>query len=266
MTDELDATEGARTFRVMGSAYDRFMGRYSQPLAAKFADAAQVVPGERALDIGCGPGALTGELVRRVGADAVTAVDPSKPFVEECARRHPGVDVRQSSAEALPFEDSIFDSALAQLVLHFVSDPVAAANEMRRVLRPEGRAAACVWDFDGGMRMLRLFWDAALAVDPSAPDEASTMRFGRDGEIGRLFAEAGLHDLTTGSLDVEAGYDNFDDFWTALLSGTGPAGSYCISLDAYLREALREELRDRLGHPQGPFALTARAWYALGRA
>src|SRR5437870_2454589 len=157
----MSSAEGAATFRVAGSAYDCFMGRYSRPLAVTFADAAGVAAGQHVLDVGCGPGALTEELVRRVGASAVAAVDPSEPFVEECARRNPGVEVRQGTAEVLPFADGAFDRALAQLVLHFVSDPAAAAGELRRVLRPGGSAAACVWDFAEGMQMLRLFWDAA---------------------------------------------------------------------------------------------------------
>jgi SAM-dependent methyltransferase len=259
----MSSAEGARTFRVKGSAYECFMGRYSQPLAATFADAVGIAAGQRVLDIGCGPGALTEELVRRGGA-SVAAVDPSEPFVEECARRNPGVDVRLGKAELLPFADGAFDAALAQLVLHFVSDPAAAASEMRRVLRPGGRAGACVWDFAGGMRMLRLFWDAARAVDSSAPDEASTLRFGRDGEIASLFTEAGLREVTSGALEVEAGYEGFADFWAGFLSGSGPAGSFCVSLAPERQEALREELRRRLGDPQGPFALTARAWYAIG--
>ncbi len=260
----MSSAEGARTFGVTGEAYDSFIGRYSRPLAVAFADAAGVSAGRRVLDIGCGPGALTGELVRRVGVSSVAAIDPSPPFVEECARRNPGVDVRQGAAELLPFPDRSFDVALAQLVLHFVSDPDAAAREIRRVLRDGGTAAACVWDFGEGMPMLRLFWDAALAVDPTAPDEAS-LRFGRDGEIGSLFTEAGLRDVVNGALTVEAGYAGFDEFWGGFLAGSGPAGSFCVSLEPEPQEALREELRRRLGDPAGPFALTARAWYAVGR-
>lgn len=262
----MSSAEGERTFRVTGSAYDRFMGCYSLPLATTFANAVGVTTDRRALDIGCGPGALTSELVRRLGASAVAAIDPSETFVEECARRHPGVDVRQGRAESLPFPDGSFDIVLAQLVLHFVSDPAAAASEMRRVLLPGGTAAACVWDFAEGMRMLRLFWDAAAAVAPSAPDEASTLRFGRDGEIGALFAEAGLRDVATGALEVEVSYESFDDLWAGFLSGSGPAGSFCVSLEPEPQQALRRELRRRLGDPQAAFALPARAWYAIARA
>jgi SAM-dependent methyltransferase len=255
----------AGTFRVSGDAYDRLVGRYSSPLAVLLADAAGIEPGMRALDVGCGPGALTAELAGRLGPAAVAAVDPSPEFAAECRRRHPGVDVREAPAEALPFADTSFDAVLAQLVLQFVGDPATAAAEMRRVLGPGGVVAACVWDFDGGMRALRAFWDAALATDPAAPDEATTLRFGRDGELGELFGSAGFVDVTAGALGVQAGYDDFDDLWQGFMGGVGPSGAYCASLDDAGRTALQAELARRLGNPTGPFALTARAWHATGR-
>ena len=258
--------ESAGMFRVGDAAYDRFMGRYSRPLAGVFADAAGVAAGQRVLDVGCGPGALTGELRGRLGAASVCAIDPSEPFVEACARLNPGVDVRHGSAEDLPYADREFDAALAELVFHFVSDPLLAAREMARVVRPGGTVGACVWDFAGGMTMLRVFWEAALVVNPRAPDEAGTLRFGRDGELGELFAAAGLREIAGGALDVEAAYDGFDDFWQPFLGGAGPAGAFCASLDEGGRARLREGMFDRLGCPSGPFALPARAWYAVGTA
>src|SRR6187551_1578775 len=151
------------TFDVAAEAYDRFMGRYSVLLAPQLADLGGVRPGQRVLDVGCGPGSLTGELVRRVGGDAVAAVDPSEPFVAAAKARHPAVDVRRASAEHLPFEDGVFDAALAQLVVHFMADPVAGLREMARVTRPGGIAAACVWDHGGGRGPLSPFWRAARA-------------------------------------------------------------------------------------------------------
>jgi SAM-dependent methyltransferase len=253
------------TFEVPADAYDRFMGRFSEPLALKLADLVAPRPGQSALDVGCGPGALTAVLVDRLGAGSVAAVDPSETFVTACRERNPGVEVRQGVAETLPFDDRSFDGVLAQLVLHFVGEPEAAAAEMRRVLRTGGVAAACVWDFGAGMRMLRSFWDAARAVDPSAPDEAGTMRFGRDGEIAALLIDAGFGDVASGAVEVHAAYDGFDDLWGGFLGGAGPAGAYCASLDPERRERLRRGLQERLGAPDGPFTLAARAWYARGR-
>jgi SAM-dependent methyltransferase len=241
------------------------MGRYSCPLGPKLADAAGIEAGQRALDVGCGTGALTAELVGRLGPSSVFAIDPSKPFVEACARRYPGVDVRQGQAESLPYPDGFFDVALAELVFHFVSDAQAAAREMRRVVRTGGAIGACVWDFAEGMRMLRLFWDAALAVDPDAPDEATERSFGREGELAELLVQVGLGDVVSGALEVEARYESFEDFWEPLLGGPGPAGAFCVSLDPERQARLRELLRVRLGSPEGSFTLPARAWYAVGR-
>ena len=263
MTDS--GTPGARTFQGSGESYDRFMGRYSAPLAVAFCDALGVAPGQDVLDVGCGPGALTAELVRRLGAEHVTAIDPSESFVEACRARHPGVDVRLGRAEQLPYEDGRFDAALSQLVLHFVSDPETAAAEMRRVVRPGGIVAASVWDLAEGMTMIRMFWDAAKTVRPTAPTEGETRRFGRRGEIAELFRDAGLADVTDSSLEVSAGYEDFDDFWTPFLTATGPAGAFVESLDEDAKDRLRAELRDELGSPGGPFTLTARGWYASGR-
>src|SRR4030095_3810206 len=133
-------------FNVAAESYDRFMGAWSQPLSPQFADLARIRRGDRALDVGCGPGNLTTELVGRLGDEAVAAVDPSEPFVTAARVRHPDVDVRMASAEALPFPDRAFDAALAQLVVHFMTDPVAGLREMARVRRTGGTVGACVWE------------------------------------------------------------------------------------------------------------------------
>jgi len=139
------------SFAVDAGAYDRFMGRYSVRLAPSFADFTQVSSGQTVLDVGCGPGALTTELVQRLGAAAVAAVDPSEQFVAAARERQLGVDVRVAAAEELPFADDQFDAALAQLVVHFMTDPVRGLAEMARVTRDSGVVAACVWDRAGGL-------------------------------------------------------------------------------------------------------------------
>jgi ubiquinone/menaquinone biosynthesis C-methylase UbiE len=245
-------------------AYERFMGRYSRPLAHEFARATGVAAGERVVDVGCGTGALTSVLAQLVGPDHVAAADPSEPFVDQCRANVPGADVRVGPAEALPFADRIFDRALAQLVFHFVADPAAAAGEMTRVTRHGGTVAACVWDFTGGMTMLRAYWDSAREVDPNAPDEIE--RFGgRPGQLAALWREVGLRDITDSSLAVSSRYNDFDELWQSFLGGAaGPVGAHVASLDEARREALRGALRLRLGSRGGPFELTARAWCAVG--
>ncbi len=174
-------------FDVAADAYDAFMGRYSSPLARVFCDFSGIRTEQRALDVGCGPGALIAELVARLGSAAVSAVDPSQPFVEAARERHEGVHVRQAVAERLPFADDRFDAALAQLVVHFMDDPLAGLKEMSRVTRPGGVVAACVWDHAGGQGPLSRFWDAARELDPAVRDE-SQLAGTRKGHLSELLA------------------------------------------------------------------------------
>jgi len=253
------------TFEISAEVYDRHVGRYAPALSAAHIRVAGVKAGQRALDVGCGPGGLTRSLAAFLGPDRVSAVDPSEPFVEACRARIPAADVRVGTAEALPFDDDRFDTVLSQLVVNFMADPEAGIGEMRRVARPGGTLCSCVWDYSGEMRMLRAFWDAALELDPDAPDEDTTMRFCREGELAELWESCGLSDVRSGALLVEAGWKDFDEFWSPFPSGLGPSGGYCASLEPDRREALREACFRRLGSPEGPFTITARAWYAVGR-
>ncbi len=251
------------SFVVGADAYDRFMGRYSVPLGPAFADFAGVATGQRVVDVGCGPGALTSELVHRVGAASVSAADPSPPFVAAVEERHPGVDVRQASAEKLPFEDDSFDAALAQLVVHFMSDPVAGLRELARVTRPGGVVAACVWDLAGGNAPISTLWCAAREQDPNVEDE-SQRAGAREGQLEELLAEVGLADVEGGVLTVSVEHATFDEWWEPFTLGVGPAGGYTAGLDEAARARLRERCRELL--PPEPFALTARAWAARGVA
>ena len=249
------------SFDVAAEAYDRFMGRYSTQLSAQLADLAGVRAGQRALDVGCGPGALTAELVTRLGAGSVAAVDPSAPFVAAAAARHPGVDVVQASAEQLPFPDDGFDAALAQLVVHFMADPVAGLAEMARVTRRDGVVAACVWDHAGGQGPLALFWRAARDARPGVHDE-SQLAGVREGHLGELFAAAGLREIEETSLVSTVEHPSFEEWWEPFTRGVGPAGAHVASLDAEGRAALEKACRTLL--PHAPFRLTARAWAARG--
>jgi SAM-dependent methyltransferase len=252
------------SFEADAAVYDRHVGRYAAQLSAAVIGAARVVRGDRALDVGCGPGGLTRALADLVGVENVAAVDPSKSFVAACEDRVPGADVREGAAESLPFDDGAFDVVLSQLVVNFMRDADVGLAEMRRVARGGGSVASCVWDYADGMTMLRAFWDGALDVDPDAPDEARTMRYCNEPELRELWLRGGLHDVQTGAVVVEAAYDDFDDYWSPFPAGLAPSGAYCASLDAGRQEALREAVFRRLGDPAGPFRLTARAWFVRG--
>jgi SAM-dependent methyltransferase len=255
-------------FRASAEAYDRYVGRYSDGLAAALLEAAEVRPGLRVLDVGCGPGALAARAAQVVGPAQVAAVDPSEPFAEACRERVPGADVRVAAAESLPFPDGTFDAVLSQLVVNFLADAPAGVTEMRRVAKPGGMVAGCVWDYAGGMRMLRAFWDAAVTLDPetAGPLDEGAMRYCSPEELEALWSAAGLEEVRTSPLDVEASYADFDDLWQPFTAGIGPAGAYCASLSPERRTELRERLRAELGDPVGSFTLGARAWCVRGAA
>ena len=237
----------------------RFMGRFSEPLAVRFAELAGVRRGQRVLDVGCGPGALTAELVNRAGADAVSAVEPSASFAAAVRKRLPGVDIRRSVAEELPFPDGGFDAAMAQLVVHFMADPVRGLREMGRVTRPGGVVAACVWDHAGGRGPLGVFWSAVRELDPAADDESGLAGV-REGHLAGLFAQAGLGGAQVTTLTVRVRYASFGRWWEPFTLGVGPAGAYVASLAPDQRAALREQCRRLL--PAGPVEVSATAWAA----
>ena len=251
------------SFSVSADAYDRFMGRYSSRLSPQLADYAGVRSGQKVLDVGCGPGALTKELADRVGPANVFAIDPSESFVAAVRERLPAVDVRVGSAERLPFPDKAYDATLAQLVVHFMSDPVGGLREMARVVRKDGVVAACVWDHAGDHGPLSLFWRAARELDPDVMDESS--RAGaRQGHLSELFVKAGLRDVEETALVATVVHPSFEEWWGPFTLGVGTVGAYMSRLNANRRDELRERCRMLL--PQAPFEVAARAWTARGLA
>jgi ubiquinone/menaquinone biosynthesis C-methylase UbiE len=256
--------------RVPGAAeaYDHHVGRYGAQLAAGLIEVAGVRRGQRALDVGCGPGPLTSALAEALGAENVAAVDPSEPFVEACRARVPGADVRVGVGERLPFADGTFDVVLAQLVVQLMDDRDTGVREMARVAIPGCTIVACVWD-SHRMPLLRAFWDAALEAAPervAAIDDSRRVGYEAPEELGALFAHCGLADVSIGELVVHAEYESFDDLWRPFTAGVGHSGACFASLDGDGQAALAADAYRRLGSPDGSFQLTARAWWARGKA
>ena len=247
------------SFDVTADAYTQFMGRFSVPLAALLADAVGVTHGQRALDVGCGSGALTAVLVERLGVERVSAADPSVSFVDSVRDAYPSMDVRQCAAEDLPFPDAAFDVVLAQLVVHFMADPVAGIAQMARTAVPGGVVGANVWDSGGGRGPVDAFWSAVLTLDGSVRDE-SHLAGVSEGDLAKLFAQAGLEDVTSTALTVRVHHNSFQDWWRPFTLGVGPAGAYVATLDEGARTRLEQRCRELV--PEGAFTTTAVAWTA----
>ncbi len=251
-------------------AYERYNGRWSRLVADQFVGWLDVPPGRRWLDVGCGTGALTDAVLRRSEPSAVIGIDPAEPFIERASSTltDPRASFRLGSAIETGLPDGAIDVVVAGFVLNFLPDVGAALAEWRRVLAPGGVVAACVWDYAHGMASIRLFWDAAVAVDRAAAalDQGGQTSIGDAGHLQAAFREAGFHDVEGGAITIPMVFADFDDYWLPFLGGTGGAPGYLATLDDVHRNAIREELRRSItAEPDGSIHLEARAWSVRGR-
>ena len=251
-------------------AYERYVGRWSRRVAPLFADWVGAPPGASWIDIGCGTGVLTSAILFGCAPAQIVGVDSAEPFLEAARQRltDERVSFRQGDAQALPEPDDSFDVAVSGLVLNFIPDKQAAAREMARVVRPGGTVALYLWDYPGQMQMMRYFFDTAAEFDPRAAefDDGVKCTVCRPAPLKALLTDAGLADVQVHAIDIPTPFENFDDYWTPFLGGTGSGPNYCMSLDEAARERLRETIRARLPTgPDGEILLAARAWAAKAR-
>ncbi|RIH90503.1 Demethylmenaquinone methyltransferase [Calidithermus terrae] len=253
-----------------GDPYERYVGRWSRRVAPLFLAWLGVPARRRWLDVGCGTGALCAAILEGCSPAAVVGVEPSEGFREAARARLAGrVELYPGSGAAIPLADESVDAVVSGLVLNFVPDAPAALAEMVRVTAPDGVVGAYVWDYAGGMELIRLFWDCVLSLDPAAAplDEAARFPLCAPDALADLFAGARLQELRKTALEVPTPFASFDDYWEPFLGGQGPAPGYVASLEDDARARLRERLRERLpAAADGSITLKARAWAVRGIA
>lgn len=253
----------------IGAAYEPYIGRWSRLVAPEFLAWLNAPANAGWLDVGCGSGALSEAILAHAAAARICAIDASPGFVAYARARidDPRAELAVADARALPWDSSSFDAIVSGLVLNFVPQPERALAEMARVARRGATVATYVWDYAGGMQLIRFFWDAAIALDPSAAgaDEANRFPLCSPAALEALWDDAGLQHVTSCAIEVPTHFRSFDDYWTPFLGGQGPAPSYAMRLDPEQRERLREQLRRTLPiDSHGGIALVARAWAIKG--
>lgn len=251
-----------------GSPYEQYVGRWSRKLAPLFLAWLNVPPGRKWLDVGCGTGALCAAIVDHCSPASVVGIEPSEGFLGAAKENLAGrATLQRGSATAIPLGDASVDAVVSGLVLNFVPDQPGALLEMSRVAASGGTIGAYVWDYAGKTELMRLFWDAAVELDPGTDklDEGIRFPLCRPEALEKLLAGAGLTGVEVKPIDIATPFTSFDDYWQPFLGGQGPAPAYAMSLEETARARLRERIRSRLPiSASGSISLTARAWAGRG--
>lgn len=260
----MEVPPNSNDFFRSAAEYDKFMGRYSIPLAKEFVKTIPIEQGNSVLEIGCGPGALTGELVSLVGEESISVIDPSPPFLAHCANMFPGITADVAAAERIPFPDSSFNAVVSQLVIHFIKDLPQAGREIMRVIQPSGWVAVCTWNVER-MQKINLLPRAAKAAGVDVPP-MPVQEFTAEDSIARYLESIGLKDVERSVIVVSSTYASFHELWEAYLLSVGPMGPWTLARPDEEKAAIKGSLFHILGEPIGEITLTGEARVAWGQA
>jgi SAM-dependent methyltransferase len=237
--------------------------------AEKFIFWLDAEPNQKWLDVGCGTGALASAISNFAEPSLVVACDPSEAFINHAKNRitDPRIVLMVAGTGSLPDNPGGFEWVVSGLLLNFLPDPPKSVQEMRLQTVPRGTMAAYVWDYADRMEYLRIFWDEAVAMDPSARELDEGLRFPicRQEELEDLLKAAGMKDVKSAAIEIPIHFETFSDFWQPFLGGTGPAPLYVASLNSGKRAELQKRLKNRLMVGiKGGIRLVARAWAVRG--
>jgi ubiquinone/menaquinone biosynthesis C-methylase UbiE len=230
-----------------GKAYERFMGRWSQIAGAKFLDWLDAPKNLRWIDVGCGNGAFTEVLIARASPAAVTGIDPSDGQISYARTRSGAAMAKFQVADAqnLPFPDNSFDAASMALVIAFVPDPVKAAAEMARVVKPGGWVATYMWDVLSGGLPIQPIYGALESLGLEALRPPGSINSTKD-NMRAAWEKAGLQSVEMAEIRIPVVYSDFDDFWDSTSAPTGPTGKVIGDMSPGTREKFKARLREQL--------------------
>jgi SAM-dependent methyltransferase len=249
-----------------GTAYERYMGKWSQLAGETFLGWLAPQSGLRWLDVGCGSGAFTEMLVERCSPASVHGIDPSEAQLAYARTRSAShiAQFRLGDAMAVPFSDNTFDAAVMPLVIFFVPEPAKGVAEMERVVCPGGTISAYAWDIPGGGFPYEALWaemrDMGVPVPLPPSNDASRIEAMRD-----FWTGADLEAVETREIIVQRTFTDFDDYWTTIQGGPS-VGRGLATMSAADLAILKSRMEARLpADADGRITCSARANAVKGR-
>ena len=251
------------------SFYNDFMGRWSMRVAQLFLswlNENHSLQNKKWIDVGCGTGALTFEILKQTNPESVLGVDSSPEYLPKSSSTTT-LSFRRGSSSDLPVKSEQFDYAVSALALNFMPNHDQCIKEMMRVLKKNGILSLYVWDYKEQMEFLRYFWDSAIEAIPRSKDfdEGEKFPICRREALKELFEKNTLTNIEMKDLIIQTEFRNFEDYWIPFLRGQGPSGEFLTSLNEKERNLIKNKLLEKLPYSEdGTITLKARSFAIKG--